>query len=494
LALLPGLYTLFEPWGRDQGIFAAVALGIDHGLVPYRDLYELKPPLTHLLYWLSLRLFGPEMWGIRALDLAIALATGLLSGAALVRLGAGRTAGLLAAPFLLFSYASADFWHRAQTDGWTMLPVAAALLLLAGPPGRHPPWRAAGAGACLGLVALLKYPCLAQALALAPLLLAGAERRRAARRALPWIAGGALAVLAAAAGLLAATGALGPFLEIGSFVLGYAAQSRPLAERFAGLALLLAGTPVVTLAALAGALAGGPSLARTTLLAWAAGAALSAFLQGKGFAYHWLPLAAPLAGLAALAAERIRRPVRTAALAVLAAGLSLAAVRTAALAGHLLEGGSRRTWYAQSYRGADFSAADTLAAASALGPLGPGESLFVWGYEAMIYPLAGVPPRHRYLFSWPFVAAHYDGRYDADLLARLAADPPARFVVQHDDAAPIATGSDRDSRAVLAASPLLSAFLARGYCRRAALPRFEIWDRRPDPDAGPASGPACPPP
>ena len=57
IALLPiaAAAPLFRiQWDRDEAAYAVVAVGMRHGLVPYRDLFDHKPPLIFVTYWLAL--------------------------------------------------------------------------------------------------------------------------------------------------------------------------------------------------------------------------------------------------------------------------------------------------------------------------------------------------------------------------------------------------------------------------------------------------------
>src|SRR4051794_25138269 len=52
------LYELQVPVHGDSAIYFTIGRGIVHGLVPYRDLFETKPPGVFLLAALSLLISG----------------------------------------------------------------------------------------------------------------------------------------------------------------------------------------------------------------------------------------------------------------------------------------------------------------------------------------------------------------------------------------------------------------------------------------------------
>ena len=55
-------------FGRDQGIYAVVGDGILRGEMPYRDLWDFKPPGIFLVHALSQALFGKHMFAVRLLE------------------------------------------------------------------------------------------------------------------------------------------------------------------------------------------------------------------------------------------------------------------------------------------------------------------------------------------------------------------------------------------------------------------------------------------
>ena len=51
--LVLGAYTAFEPFGRDQGIHSPIAYAWGEGLTPYRDVFNIKPPMTTAMHRLN---------------------------------------------------------------------------------------------------------------------------------------------------------------------------------------------------------------------------------------------------------------------------------------------------------------------------------------------------------------------------------------------------------------------------------------------------------
>src|SRR6478735_6906869 len=59
---------LLFSFGRDQAIYATVADGILHGRMPYRDVWDFKPPGIFLVYAGSFLVFGKSMMAPRLIE------------------------------------------------------------------------------------------------------------------------------------------------------------------------------------------------------------------------------------------------------------------------------------------------------------------------------------------------------------------------------------------------------------------------------------------
>ncbi|HEX2905344.1 MAG TPA: glycosyltransferase family 39 protein, partial [Phototrophicaceae bacterium] len=124
---LLALPVLTYPLGRDQGEFAAIGRGLLAGQVPYRDLWNPKPPAIFYIYAGTMALFGQSSAALRLLDVVMVP----LVAVALFWLGrqfvSGRV-GLWAA--LLFSvfYFTETFWTLTQNDGLVLLPMVLAVV------------------------------------------------------------------------------------------------------------------------------------------------------------------------------------------------------------------------------------------------------------------------------------------------------------------------------------------------------------------------------
>jgi len=127
LITLIALPILTYPLGRDQGEFATIGRGILNGRVPYKDLWNPKPPAVFYVYGLAMGIFGQTTAALRAIDLII---VPLISAAlyAIARRIANPRVGLWAALIFPTFYFTETFWTLTQNDGIVLLPMSLAVL------------------------------------------------------------------------------------------------------------------------------------------------------------------------------------------------------------------------------------------------------------------------------------------------------------------------------------------------------------------------------
>src|SRR5688572_10040048 len=156
---LSALQILMFPFGRDQGIYALVGEGILRGQVPYRDLWDFKPPGIFFVYGLSQGIFGKSMLAPRLVEV-LGLVAIVLSSARLGETFFGsRTAGMLGGAVAALVHAQLEFWHSGQpeTFGGVLTFLGLVLTTTDGKRTRKS-LRFLGVGALFGCAALLKPP------------------------------------------------------------------------------------------------------------------------------------------------------------------------------------------------------------------------------------------------------------------------------------------------------------------------------------------------
>ena len=105
LAVLLHLRFLAEPLERDEGAYAYVATRILAGDLPYRDVFDHKPPGVHYAYAAAFLALGPTEGAVRLL---------------------GALAGILAT--LATAWAARELW--GPPEGLAALALAVPLLAL----------------------------------------------------------------------------------------------------------------------------------------------------------------------------------------------------------------------------------------------------------------------------------------------------------------------------------------------------------------------------
>ncbi|HEX8795746.1 MAG TPA: hypothetical protein VF765_32575 [Polyangiaceae bacterium] len=454
-----------EPLGVDQGLFVDFARWVPRGWLPYRDIFDSKPPL--FLYWWTVA-------GLTHGDIVRAawqwegvwLAATLVAAFALCARVWDRWVGLAAAALLfvgLWSPAWGGFWSRAQAEELLALPMLGSAWLAWRAIDR--PRLALAAGVLVGVCGLFKIPSMALALSWTVTWLACASARGAAVRvafmgagiALPW---------AGAFGWFAAHGATSDFIE-GVFV--YHRYNAAFIAPAWGDVLrdysikMVTDAPLLLVAAALGlfhlararkvATSGAVAAMRLHwVAAWIVATMAAVVLQRQLAGYqHMLPIPA----LAVAGAYGIVETARTfnqpatrlgaAAVLVVLGGLFARDLRAWALAYGpdvaCLRGQLPRDAYLRQIQPGAFSMADEeLAAAWLRDHTSPDDGILVWGLSPGIYALADRHPTTRWPFHkilltdaplsrmWPGL----DQRREA-FLDRLQRDLPAYILIgQHD--------------------------------------------------------------
>lgn len=510
-AVLLAVPTLVLPPGRDQAIYLLVGRIVAEGGALYRDAFDFKPPGVLLQHAALAHLAPGSTTAGRWLDVA-SLLLGIVAITRLLR-PEGRIAwvvgGLFHGAVALLSF---RYWDLGQPE-WTLASlVPVALLAFRG--ARSLPWLGFVSGTVFGWAFVLKYP----AILYLPLVLLVATRpdgpdtastgRRfeGGRRigaALGLLVAGFVVVVGGVALALVPGGGLSAWLEIQrEYIPGYTGlllaggpgiairESARLVADFllTRPAWLLA--PVLSTGVL---LMGGRGRARFLPLAGMALGAAGLVAQGKLFHYHWIPIL-PMVSLGVghatgVLVERIRagtwpRWLVPAAGAMLLAAVALTArptlaERRAAL-DHLTGRLDTEAFHAHPVFGTwgvgDHALSATEAAATRLAALTrPGDEVFVWGFEPLLYLAADRPPASRFIYNAPFLSPWCPRGWIDELVRGLTADPPGAIVVVGNDAIPWVTGVPLDSRAGLRYFPDLVSLLRSRYQVAAEVEDFTLF-------------------
>jgi 4-amino-4-deoxy-L-arabinose transferase-like glycosyltransferase len=509
------LQILLFAFGRDQGIYAAVADAVLRGEMPYRDIWDFKPPGIFLIFALARALFGPSMLAPRLVEV-IGL---LLAVVGLTRLGGvffgQKRVGLVGGALAALVHAQLEFWHTCQPEVFGgFLTIGALVLTVADKAGKQRFFAWLGVGAAFGCAFLLKPPLAGGAFVCAAYLVRTEQGRhksgwRAVVPPLVTVAAGGILPIALCALWFGLSGAWADLRwTMFDFTPGYTALSwegRGAPQTFywateelffkfsalnaAGLLAALVITPMH------GREREGLFLVLGIISVHLAGVCM----QGKFFPYHYsatLLLVAFLAGLGlyklwrrclmggfAGATVFVLFVVVTAIMRTAARDLNSFWDRSSARMHYLLRIGPYETKEMldrELTAVADYNYdADQKLALEMRRRTPESAPVFVWGFEPMIYLLADRRPASRFIYNVPQRVQWAQGHARSTLMQDLARRPPQLIAVQRNDIFPAVTGDDLDSRRALLTFPELSAMIERDYELITSIEDFELYERRP---------------
>ncbi len=516
VAALP---TLLYPLTRDQGAYAYIADLMMKGGVPYRDALDLKPPAVYLVYALAFMLFGRSEFAVRLFDVLYAL----VSAASIYLLAHEvlhdrRTAALSAWIYAFCYYLWIHFYAAANPESFmvpvlttSVLATVRALrtrsknpLLLTGVAGGFAFWFKPTAGVVV-----------AAALAWMVIKMWQEERRMSSvlRNFTFVILGGLLGLLPI--GLYLYGRGLGELMRLWrDYGAGAYLGARGLALGEGPLAVLdvimgyLRHWQLLVWLGLAGML--GILMRRErygrggALVVYLLSTLAATLLQGKLFEYHWIPVLAPAAILAAVAlaglASEVSGPrknlprtqlsawrdtdMRTLFAVIVLVGLLLwtgydQLARYRQMAAYLAGRISEDQYYAQFDIGTDFSRMGTLRAAAYLREhTEPDETVLIWGAEPLVHFLAQRRSATKYIFSYMLVGDDGSPRIKArrqDFLDDVLKAEPAYVVLVERDITPLTPAG---SLAQLDEFPAFKILLETAYYRDAQVEDYLFYRRK----------------
>jgi hypothetical protein len=505
---------LLFSFGRDQAIYATVADGMLRGQMPYRDVWDFKPPGIFFVYAASLGLLGKSMMAPRLFEvlglLLMVLGLRRLGG----KLFGSETAGLVGGALAALLHAQLDFWHSGQPETYGgYLTVAALVLTVAEPSRKRRIWVWLGIGACFGLAFLFKPPLGGGAMVCAAAL---SRRTRAdggsvkdALMPVLWTGVGTVLPIVLCIAWFAARGAL-PEMRwtLGEFTPGYTqlswvGRSAPemfyfaVEEAFFKLSALLAAgfIAAIVMRPLHGRETEGFFLVLGIASVQLAGVAM----QGKFFQYHYAATIPLIAFVSGAGLYKLWRRLALGSASGVLAFLSFVVVaasmrdpvrdlpngfwhRSLLRLGYLFHAGpisNREELDKELYYVADYNLdADRRVAIEVSRRTPPGRSTFVWGFEPAVYWMSGTESSSRFIYNVPQRAQWQRDKARRDLMADLHEKPPALLVVQRRDVFPGVTGSPFDSADSLPDFPELASFIDSRYALTNTIEDFDIYEEK----------------
>jgi hypothetical protein len=441
LPLLLYAPLLLEPFERDEGVYATMAQGLLRGEVPYRDLFDHKPPLVFVYYAISFLAFGEGVLAPRLLASLFWSATTLL----IYRQGRmlfPETTARIAAVLFSLSSGFVLLQATANTEAFMLLPLTASVLALGrGLRDGSGKWFLI-AGVCAAIAALTKQVALLNLLTLGGLgLLYGLywSRPRSKWPALAAIFG-AVGVFVAALVPFALTGALDDFYYATvRYNVIYGGQVT-LFERIENeaIALLLftrSGAPLVV-----GALLALPTLrkalgSRDALLlgSWLLASYAGATAGGYAFPHYYVALLPSLALIAAIGLQRAFEGGHARPVGVLVVGVSFAMAAAFNGSIYLLDSPEDRhiARYPEGHAERHIQSPEVGAYIASI--TSPDDKIYETGRDSQLYFYADRRPATRFFYDRPL---HLEASHIAATIAELRATPPALIIdsgVSRDD-------------------------------------------------------------
>lgn len=438
LPILLFLPAMGAPFERDEGAYATIAQGVLDGKVPYRDLFDNKPPLVYGWYAFSFAVFGESVWAPRIVaSVLLSLTTLAVFGQA--KLVMPRGVAYTAAAVFALSTGLPWVALHANTEAYMLLPLVTSLIAftLGLRSGRL--WWFVACGALGGIAMMTKQVAMWNLLALA---IVAASWRPPDAGSLAVGLRPAMCIFAGATGAIALV--VLPFLLNGSAGdLVYANVSYnwlyvgavSTAQRFAnagyGLLLFFGVASPVIVAGVLGLFALWKQRrlpAYYAVAAWALGSAVGVATGGRFFPHYFLHLLPALAILSAVVFYEswqrggpavVSRPVLAvaAALIVISAGTNAVLYAFPRQAEHVVAQSvyHQKMWEEHGNELGAFIKRRTE----------PGDTIFNLGRESYVYFYADRQPPGRYFYDW---ALNYDERNLTELLVDLRAERPKYII------------------------------------------------------------------
>ena len=443
IALLPLLFFALirnNPFERDEGVYATIAQGLLRDNVPYRDLFDNKPPLVFGWYALSFLLFGETVAAPRIIA-AVMLSLTSVAVYAQTRLLLARGAALLAAVFFGLATGLPFVALHANTEAYMLLPLVGSLFAITmGMRGRRQWWFML-AGVCAGMAVLTKQVAVWNLLALSVVAVFWrwpADRSWRAIVPAAYVLGGATLAVSLVAIPFALNGALGDFIYA-SVVYNYRYLSVLASFQrvfimtrsllFALFFLALAGPLVV------GAIAGLVTLLRArrvslwyAFAAWVVACGLGVATGGRFYPHYFLQLIPAMAILTAVFVHdrfRNRRSFPVHRWTLLATGVLVIVSAVASGLLYVVPERTEQTFSESAYEQREWEESSRELAAYVAARTEPNDRIFNYGRESQLYFYADRLPATRYFYDWAY---GYDKGTALTTVNDLRRDPPEYII------------------------------------------------------------------
>jgi hypothetical protein len=498
-ALILGAPSLIYPFGRDQGQYAWIATSTLNGNLSYSDIFEVKPPSTHLVHQAALLFFGYNMASIRILDLLWQCATAILIYKIAIKIEQPRIMGIVAAVLYLLFYYHMDFWNSAQTDGFLSLPITAGVLFFLQAQQKNLPWFYVASGAAISLGILFKYPIGILIVFLSLLALIGHKKN--GLFPVLWMGVGFATPLVAGTLVMFLRGNLADFLWIQSiYIPSYSTISHRDLSYASGIMLGFLWVLIVPfpgLVSLFGIYGLVSRLNRSrwmhmaVLAAWWTSAVIHFIIQNKFYGYHLLPIYAPLALMTSNLFVDVRKTPGVIRFALGVIGIYLAIhlyfsndfpqkyVRLYEVASNNI---ALQTAYGNELfnDGKDFSSrADMQVAEYLSANTNQTQRVFIWGFEPGIYFLSQRQNATRFIYNIILYGPSANPELRQAFLEEIQEQQPIYIVIVRNDSMVHVTAIPEDSWDAFNTFDEFHSFVLENYMLETTIEDFVIYRLEP---------------
>lgn len=521
LVLFLGSTSLIYPFGRDQGEYAYIASAWLQGKVIYKEVFNVKPPLTHLLHALALKLFGHSMVAIRLFDLLWQCTTAVVILLISNLFYNKNRIGVLSAVLYGFYYYSVNYWHIAQTDGFITLPISLSVLMFFIAREKNKPFLWIISGMFLGISVLFKYPVGILLVFLLLIMLFSPKKpiKLEYINILYLSAGFILPVLIFILSLFA-NNALHDFLYIQfnfitKYSIGNGSDASNLALMINNLIgnfikavwtgnLIFACAPIIILCEIFYLSRKKESINSFLIVFWWIAAVIHLVVQNKYYLYHRLPLYAPLSIITShliyvgyikarkYASAQLLKTLFVSILLFLfyvkdynSGGHESYYNRYKALCDILLRHRNFRSLYMDRQlnfgaRTPDFSLRANLEAAEYIKKDSTSnDTIYVWGFEPLIYFLSERNCSSRFIYNFPLYGNFsWKEQFRKEFIKEIKANKPKFILVVRGDSIPWVTGTKDSSMAAFSKFSEFYNFTKKEYELSTFIQNFIILRRK----------------
>jgi hypothetical protein len=108
----------------------------------------------------------------------------------------------------------------------------------------------------------------------------------------------------------------------------------------------------------------------------------------------------------------------------------------------------------------------------------PDDTIFIWGFEPIVYWLSERGGPLPFVHIFPLRAGWSRGRYGAELAGKLREEPPDYFLIVRRDPLPWMLGTGDDSESAMRDYPQIKSWLDKNYQQETVIEDFLILKKR----------------